>query len=150
MIKKSSLKEYDVNYSSYQAYKFKYENDEVIAVNIQENTNKEIIIVSKKGMAIRFTSDNVNAMGRIASGVTGISLKEDDEAISGIIINELNVNQDEISVDSDNDMEITLTTKNKDKKKILIKDIRVQNRAGRGTNVMVINLDDEIIETQYS
>ena len=60
------------------------------------------------------------------------------------------MNQDEISVDSDNDMEITLTTKNKDKKKILIKDIRVQNRAGRGTNVMVINLDDEIIETQYS
>ena len=29
-------------------------------------------------MAIRFLSESVNTMGRIASGVTGISLKEDD------------------------------------------------------------------------
>ena len=48
------------------------------------------------------------------------------------------------------DKDITLVTKNKEKKLVNIKDIRIQKRAGRGTNVMVINLDDEIIETQYS
>ena len=48
------------------------------------------------------------------------------------------------------DKDITLVTKNKEKKLIEINDIRIQNRAGRGTNVMVINLDDEIIEAQYS
>ena len=82
MIKKTSLKEYDINYSLCQAYKFKYENDEVISVCIEGNEG-EILIVTKKGMAIRFLSEGVNTMGRIASGVTGISLKEDDEAISG-------------------------------------------------------------------
>ncbi|MBO5130650.1 MAG: DNA topoisomerase IV subunit A, partial [Romboutsia sp.] len=101
------------------------------------------------GMAIRFLSESVNAMGRIASGVTGISLKEDDEAISGSILSGIN-NKDEIAIDDNRDKDITLVTKNKEKKLVNIKDIRIQNRAGRGTNVMVINLDDEIIEVQYS
>ena len=48
MIKKTSLKEYDTTYSVCQAYKFKYENDEVISVCIEENSG-EVIIVSKKG-----------------------------------------------------------------------------------------------------
>lgn len=149
MIKKTSLKEYDISYSVCQAYKFKYENDEVISVCIEENSG-EVIIVSKKGMAIRFLSESVNAMGRIASGVTGISLKEDDEAISGSIIYTVNNNVDEIAVDDNISKDITLVTKNKEKKVIEVSNIRVQNRAGRGTNIMVINLDDEIIETQYS
>ena len=148
MIKKTSLKEYDINYSLCQAYKFKYENDEVISVCIEENEG-EIVIVTKKGMAIRFLSESVNAMGRIASGVTGISLKEDDEAISGSILSGIN-NKDEIAIDDNRDKDITLVTKNNEKKLVNIKDIRIQNRAGRGTNVMVINLDDEIIEAQYS
>ena len=46
--------------------------------------------------------------------------------------------------------EIILVTKNKDKKIIELNNIRIQNRAGRGTNIMVINLDDEIAEVQYS
>lgn len=149
MIKKTSLKEYDTSYSVCQAYKFKYENDEVISVCIEENSG-EVIIVSKKGMAIRFLSESVNTMGRIASGVTGISLKEDDEAISGSIVYTLNNGVDEIAVDDNINKEIILVTKNKEKKIVEVNNIRVQNRAGRGTNIMVINLDDEIIETQYS
>ena len=148
MIKKTSLKEYDINYSLCQAYKFKYENDEVISVCIEGNEG-EILIVTKKGMAIRFLSEGVNTIGRIASGVTGISLKEDDEAISGCILSGVS-NEDEIAIDDSRDKDITLVTKNKEKKLVDIKDIRIQNRAGRGTNVMVINLDDEIIEAQYS
>ena len=149
MIKKTSLKEYDTSYSVCQAYKFKYENDEVISICIEENIG-EVIIISKKGMAIRFLSESVNTMGRIASGVTGISLKEDDEAISGSIIYTVNNGVDEIALDDNINKEIILVTKNKEKKIVEVNNIRVQNRAGRGTNIMVINLDDEIIETQYS
>ena len=149
MIKKTSLKEYDTSYSVCQAYKFKYENDEVISVCIEENIG-EVIIVSKKGMAIRFLSESVNSMGRIASGVTGISLKEDDETISGRVVYTANNSGDEIAVDESINKEIILATKNKERKIIKVSNIRVQNRAGRGTNIMVINLDDEIIETQYS
>ena len=101
-------------------------------------------------MSIRFLSESVNTMGRIASGVTGISLKEDDEAISGSIIYTVNNGVDEIALDDNINKEIILVTKNKEKKIVEVNNIRVQNRAGRGTNIMVINLDDEIIETQYS
>lgn len=147
MIKKTSLKEYDGNYLVWQAYKFKYESDEVISVCIESNNNGEVVIISKKGMAIRFLSDSVNTMGRIASGVTGISLKEDDEVISGKVIGVTSTIENEIAVDNNRDEKFILTTKNKEKKEVSINDIRIQNRAGRGTNVMVINLDDEIIET---
>lgn len=149
MIKKTSLKEYDGNYSSCQAYKFKYENDELISVCIEANDG-EIVIISKKGMAIRFLSEGVNAMGRVASGVTGISLKEDDEVLSGNILKLLSNTMDEIAIDDNRNEEVTLLTKNKEKKVVEIRDIRVQNRAGRGTNIMVINLDDEITETLFS
>lgn len=149
MIKKTSLKEYDGNYSSCQAYKFKYENDELISVCIEANDG-EIVIISKKGMAIRFLSESVNAMGRVASGVTGISLKEDDQVLSGNILKLLSNTMDEIAIDDNRNEEITLLTKNKEKKVVEIRDIRVQNRAGRGTNIMVINLDDEITEALFS
>ena len=149
MIKKTSLKEYDGNYSMCQAYKFKYENDEVISVCIYNNIKAEIVIISKKGMAIRFLSDNVNTMGRVASGVTRISLKDDDEVISGKVIGLIANDNDEIAIDKDNNSQVILITKNKEKKNVLIEEIRIQNRAGRGTNVMVINLDDEITETEF-
>ena len=149
MIKKTSLKEYDGNYSMCQAYKFKYENDEVISVCIYNNIKAEIVIISKKGMAIRFLSDNVNTMGRVASGVTGISLKDDDEVISGKVIGLIANDNNEIAIDKDNNSQVILITKNKEKKNVLIEEIRIQNRAGRGTNVMVINLDDEITETEF-
>ena len=45
--------------------------------------------------------------------------------------------------------ESRIKAKNKEKKNLLIEEIRIQNRAGRGTNVMVINLDDEITETEF-
>ena len=150
MIKKTSLKEYDGNYSIWQAYKFKYENDEVISVCIEDYSEREVLIISKKGMAIRFLSDNVNPMGRIAAGVTGISLKEDDEVIYGKIIDITSNNSDEIAVDTSRSFEVVLITSSKEKKTISTEEIRIQNRAGRGTNVMVISLDDEITEVQFS
>lgn len=150
MIKKTSLKEYDGNYLIWQAYKFKYENDEVISVCIEDYSESEVLIISKKGMAIRFLSDNVNPMGRIAAGVTGISLKEDDEVIYGRIIDIVSNDSNEIAVDTNRSLEVTLITSSKEKKTISTEEIRVQNRAGRGTNVMVISLDDEIIEVQFS
>ena len=58
-----------MNYSLCKHINLKYENDEFISVCIEANDG-EILIVTKKGMAIRFLSEGVNTMGRIASGVT--------------------------------------------------------------------------------
>ena len=48
-----------------------------------------------------------------------------------------------------NDDTITLISKNKEKKDIKAMDIKLQNRAGRGTVVMVTDLDDEVVEANF-
>ena len=126
-----------------QGYKFKYENDEIIAVGMADDVLSDVIIVTKGGMAIKFSSENVNPMGRIASGVTGISLKDGDEAIAA----KVKENYEDLGII--NDDTITLISKNKEKKDIKALDIKLQNRAGRGTVVMVTDLDDEVVEANF-
>jgi len=43
--------------------------------------NPEVIIATKKGMAIKFKESDVRAIGRSGKGVKGISLREEDEVI---------------------------------------------------------------------
>ena len=143
MVKKTALSEYGGEYLVQQGYKFKYENDEIIAVRMADDVLSDVIIVTKGGMAIRFSSENVNSMGRIASGVTGISLKDGDEAIAANV----KENYEDLGI-LNNDF-ITLISKKKEKKDIKVVDIKLQNRAGRGTIVMVTGLDDEVIEVNF-
>lgn len=143
MVKKTALSEYGAEYLVQQGYKFKYENDEIIAVGMADDVLSDVIIVTKGGMAIKFSSENVNPMGRIASGVTGISLKDGDEAIAA----KVKENYEDLGII--NDDTITLISKNKEKKDIKVMDIKLQNRAGRGTVVMVTGLDDEVVEANF-
>ena len=65
------------------------EDDELIAVRLT-NGQKEIIMGTKKGMAIRFSEEEVRPMGRTAAGVKGITLREDDEVIGMDVVREGN------------------------------------------------------------
>ena len=143
MVKKTALSEYGGEYLVQQGYKFKYENDEIIAVRMADDVLSDVIIVTKGGMAIKFSSENVNSMGRIASGVTGISLRDGDEVISA----DVKENHEDLEV-INNDI-ITLISKNKEKKEIKMTDIKLQNRAGRGSIIMVTELNDEIVEVNF-
>ena len=135
IIKKTSLSEFNGDFLINICNKFKNDNDSIVAVDIARGDSNDILMVTKKGMAIRFLSDNVSAMGRVASGVTGMSLKDEDEVIYGGVFRYLN------DIDQ---YKFQLTTKNKETKDILLAEIKVQNRAGRGANIMMIDLDDEI------
>lgn len=56
-------------------------SDSVIDVKpIKEK--QEVLLVTKKGQAIRFNSDEVRTMGRASYGVTGIKLEKGDEVVS--------------------------------------------------------------------
>lgn len=146
MVKKTLLKEYEGEFFKQPCHKFKYEFDELVSVDIDKISLGYLIMVTKKGMAIRFPVENVNSMGKIASGVTGISLKDDDEVIYGkYYSNYISNGQNSISLNEDN-TELILTSKNKTKTEVRIRDIKLQNRAGRGTSVMMLVLDDEIKE----
>ncbi|MEG2291679.1 MAG: DNA topoisomerase IV subunit A [Clostridium sp.] len=148
MIKKTYLKEFDGSYSYQVSYKFKYEGDEIVATEICSDKEAELVMLTKRGMAIKFSSENVNAMGKLATGVTGISLKEDDSVLFGKAIVKQNKSiEPEISMTVQNNM--TLISKNKEKKELDIEEIKLQNRAGRGSSIMVIVLEDEIKEVIF-
>ncbi|WP_252243404.1 MULTISPECIES: DNA topoisomerase IV subunit A [unclassified Clostridium] len=143
LVKKTLLNEFKVDTQKQFFYKLKTEDDEVISVDINNITLGNLIIITKKGMAIRFPVENVNSMGKVASGVTGISLREEDEVIFGAYVSKyLGVNGNTVII-SPRSQEISLTSKANEKVNITVEDIKLQNRAGRGTNVMLM-IDDEL------
>ncbi|MDY6012333.1 DNA topoisomerase IV subunit A [Clostridium sp.] len=148
LIKKTILSEFSNEFTLTQYYKLKYEDDRVVSIEINSLSYGEIVMITKKGMAIRFLSSNLNTMGKIASGVTGISLKENDEVIYAKNI--LNSSDDELAITSEKDNKFILTSLNKVIKEVEVSDIKLQNRAGRGTDIMMIALDDEIESVQYN
>ncbi|GIP37395.1 DNA topoisomerase 4 subunit A [Paenibacillus sp. J31TS4] len=80
-VKRTELKEYQTNRSSGVLAIKVAEGDEVIAVELSDG-KKELLLVSKTGMCIRFPEEEVNRMGRAAAGVRGIQLKEGDEVVA--------------------------------------------------------------------
>lgn len=144
MVKKTLLTEFEGDFFKQVCYKFKFEDDELVSVDVNKVRLGHLIMITKKGMGIRFPVENVNSMGKVASGVTGMSLREEDEVIFG------KYNSNYISGDgnsiklSSNNPELTLTSRIKEKAVVKIDDIKLQNRAGRGTNIMMLVLDDEI------
>ncbi|MGG5462703.1 DNA topoisomerase IV subunit A [Clostridium sp. B9] len=151
LVKKTSMKEFLGEYNNQIVYKFKSSVDELVSVDIGlEDSN--IILVTKNGMGIKFSAINVNPMGRVASGVTAISLKDDDKVIFGKtlslderidskILEEYNDYKKELS---NNYEKLVLESKEKEKVEIAIEGIKLQNRAGRGNSLMIIVLGDYI------
>ena len=84
---------------------------------------QEILLVSKKGQAIRFNSDEVRTMGRSSYGVTGIKLGKTDEVCS-------------LEVLDDVKKTILTITESGYGKRSAIEDYRLTGRACKG----VINL----------
>jgi DNA gyrase subunit A len=66
------------------------ENDRLIGVAITDS-QREIILVSSGGKAIRFHEDEVRPMGREAAGVRGIKLGDGQELIALIVVGEGNI-----------------------------------------------------------
>ena len=64
------------------------EGDELVRVLLTDG-KKEVLMVSKKGKAIRFSEEDVRPMGRTARGVRGMTLDgPDDEVVSLDIVDE--------------------------------------------------------------
>jgi DNA gyrase subunit A len=80
MVKKTPLPEYDSPRTGLMAVNLK-PGDEMIDV-LLTNGKDEIILVSRKGQAIRFKEALVRPMGRATAGVIGMRLGEGDEVIA--------------------------------------------------------------------
>ena len=144
-VKKTALEEFEGEYLIQTAHKFKNEADEVIAVDVIIGNMGHLVIITKKGMAIRFPGVSVNPMGKAASGVTGMSIKDDDEVIYGKAFTVMGEGTNgAIEITNLDEYKLQLTSKNKESKELLISEIKLQNRAGRGSSVMMVLLEDEI------
>ena len=80
MIKKTEWSEYEQRKSCFQAVKLN-EEDELLAVEEESAEDDTIIMVTKSGICLNAMKDDVPTQGRVAAGVRGIMLREDDEVI---------------------------------------------------------------------
>ena len=82
VVKKTELGAYNTNLKADGIIAIKMrEGDELVGVR-HSSGNDDILMVSRLGQAIRFSEQDVRAMGRDASGVQGMRLRGDDEVIS--------------------------------------------------------------------
>ncbi len=86
-VKKTAFSEYDKSRREGWIAINLRERDEVVRVVATSGTD-DVMIVTHRGMAIRFNEAEVREMGRDATGVRGIKLRDDDRVISLDVISD--------------------------------------------------------------
>ncbi len=97
------------------------DDDLLIEAAISDGTC-DIILATRRGLAVRFPEEKVRPMGRTAYGVRGINLGKDDYVISAVVVRR--------------ESTLLTVTENGYGKRSDIADYRVTNRGGKG----VINI----------
>ena len=118
MIKKTKLEEYMKAKKSGIAAVGLREGDSI--ANIVFIKDEQLILVSEKGMSIRFKTDNIGSVGRTAIGVRGMKIAEGDRVVAALPINK---DTDELAIFSQYGMA----------KRTSLKEYPVQGRDGKGT-----------------
>ena len=101
------------------------EGDELLEAKLTTGES-QVMLALKSGKAIRFEEAKTRPMGRGASGVRGITLSHDEDAVIGMI--------------SVNDMEsnILVVSENGYGKRSNLEDYRITNRGGKGVKTISI------------
>ena len=100
------------------------EGDELISVQLSSGTD-QVIIASHEGKCIRFSEEDVRAMGRDTQGVKSMTLNDGDYVVDMSVIKE--------------DCEVITMTENGYGKRSDINDYRMQSRGGKGVKAGVFN-----------
>lgn len=93
------------------------EGDELVNA-AHTDGGKDLFLVTRHGLSIRFNEEEIRGVGRVAMGVRGISLGEGDEVVGMEVVGE--------------EASVLTVTENGYGKRTRLKDYRVQGRAGRG------------------
>ncbi|MGY0372217.1 DNA topoisomerase IV subunit A [Clostridium sp. JNZ J1-5] len=145
-VKRTNLSEFSGDYIITKGYKLRNDDDRLIKVKLSSDSiEKDILLITKEAMCIRFDANSINSMGKIASGVTGISLKENDEVIYAEFILKNKI-RDEIAADAENMDTLYLISKDRVEENIPLKNIKLQNRAGIGKKIVILEINDYITE----
>ncbi len=113
----------------------------IIAINLDEGDtlrwveitdgNKDVMLLSRDGMVIRFKEDQVRPIGRAARGVRGMQLKGKDRIVDNSVR----------SVDEESSS-LLIIAESGIGKRINIKEFRLQKRAGLGLRSIKLRVGD--------
>ncbi|GAB3583259.1 DNA gyrase subunit A [Leifsonia lichenia] len=145
LIKKTALSEYDTNRSGgIIAIKLREEDELVSALLVEEDS--DLLLVSRKGMSIRFTASDeaLRPMGRSTSGVIGMHFRGDDKLLDASVVSD--------------DGYVFVVTEGGYAKRTAADQYRLQNRGGLGIKVaklsddrgdlvgaLIVDDDDEVL-----
>jgi DNA gyrase subunit A len=122
IVKKTKLEAYNTPLKADGIIAIKMrEGDELVGVR-HSSGNDDVLMVSRKGQAIRFHETDVRPMGRDASGVQGMRLRAGDEVIA------VNIAHD--------DADVLVVTENGYGKRTRVSDYPVKGRGGLGVKTV--------------
>jgi len=133
-VKKTSLEKYSKPRVNGVAAITIKEGDELLEAQLT-NGESQIILAVKSGKLVRFEETKTRPMGRTASGVRGITLKDDTDEVIGMVT----VDKNDI-----NDSQILVVTENGYGKRTKLVDddgvdvYRITNRGGKGVKTLNI------------
>lgn len=102
------------------------EDDEVIGVRLTDG-NAQVIMANRNGRAIRFPEDKVRTMGRMSTGVRGMSLDDENDEVVGMI-----------TMTGAAGETVMVVSENGYGKRSDIDDYRITNRGGKGVKTLQI------------
>lgn len=130
LVKKTSLRAYSNPRSKGIIAININDDDEVVDVRLT-NGHNELILADRNGRACRFDEGKVRTMGRVSTGVRGMTLSDDgeDEVVGMIVVNDpLNES-------------VMVVSENGYGKRSQVEDYRKTNRGGKG--VKTLNITDK-------
>ena len=139
LVKKTALSEYDTNRSrGVIAIKLR-EGDEVVSAMLT-NPDDEILLVSHKGMSLRFaaTDEALRPMGRSTSGNIGMKFRADDSLLSASVVS-ASITEEVTDGASPSDRYVFVVTEGGYAKRTAVEEYRMQNRGGLGIKVAKLN-----------
>ncbi|MDN3676959.1 DNA gyrase subunit A [Flavobacterium paronense] len=124
-VKKTSLDKYSKPRVNGVAAITIKEDDELLGAQLT-NGESQIILAVKSGKLVRFEETKTRPMGRTASGVRGITLKDEtDEVIGMVTVNDM-------------ESEILVVAENGYGKRSSLDEYRITNRGGKGVKTLNI------------
>ncbi|MCY4728129.1 DNA gyrase subunit A [Nocardioides sp. STR2] len=153
LVKKTKLGDYNSpRQAGVIAINFREEDDELIGAELV-NADDEILLVSRKGQAIRFTADDdqLRPMGRATGGVRGMKFKHDDDSVLSLsVIRAAQVAAEEAAEEAGESVEdsevkeqyVFTITDGGYAKRSRITDYRTTNRGGVGIRAVKLTNED--------
>lgn len=123
MIKRSMLSDFELKRTGQLSMAMNLDKkDELVTAHLRDSIDKEVLLLSHEGYALRFSLDEVNVVGTRAKGVIGMRVDEKDYVVDMTLINDQK--DDFVFVSDRNEL-----------KRVKKDQVNIQNRATKGQRI---------------